>query len=129
MRYAGWVIASILVVGLAGAVVALRSREDNAQFVSRQRALAPVTAVQVERLILTTSDPRPMHAGRARRVRCVSGAHDALGNPWSCVVRYPRPPRVRYRVTVHADRSIYGYSPPEGPQPRGSLTVRGCCVS
>jgi hypothetical protein len=129
MRYGGLLVALVLAVGIAGTVVALHSREENAQFVAQQQALAPVAPTQLERLILTTSDPRPEYSGRARGVRCSSRTPSALGNPWSCVVRYPRLPRVRYRVTVYEDRSIYGSGQPEARPLRGLLTVRGCCVA
>jgi hypothetical protein len=132
MRHPGLLVTLVLAVGVAGAVVALHSREDDAQFVSAQQALAPVGATQLERLILTTSDPRPGYGrppARARAARCLSATRTALGDPWSCVVRYPRLPRVRYRVTVHADRSIYGSGQPEGRPLGGALTVRGCCVA
>jgi hypothetical protein len=136
MRHAGLLVALILAVGIAATVVALHDREDNAQFVSAQQTLAPVGAVQLERLILTTSDPRPgyggpagSHGSRALAAHCVSGVHSALGNPWSCVVRYPRLPRVRYRVTVYANRSIFGAGEPEGAPLGGVLSVRGCCVA
>ncbi|HTB50454.1 MAG TPA: hypothetical protein VK701_05705 [Solirubrobacteraceae bacterium] len=132
MRFGGLLVALILVVGLGGAVIALHSREQNTQFVSQQQALAPVRAGELERLILTTSDPRPGYdhpPARARLARCVSFApRAALGNPWSCVVRYAHPPDVRYRVTVRAEGSIYGSGQPEGAPLRGVLTVRGCCV-
>jgi hypothetical protein len=132
MRHAGLLVALILAVGIAATVVALHDREGNAEFVSSQQALAPVGAVQLQRLILTTSDPRPGYArppARAVAARCVSVTHSALGDPWSCVVRYPRLPRVRYRVTVYADRSIFGSGQPEGAPLKGVLTVRGCCVA
>ncbi len=136
MRHGGLLVALILAVGIAATVLALHGREDNAQFVSAQQALAPVSAVQLERLILTTSDPRPGYGGRegghsprALAVRCESANASALGNPWSCVVRYPRLPRVRYRVSVYADRSIFGAGEPEGASLQGVLTVRGCCVA
>lgn len=136
MRFGWLLVASILAVGLAGTVLALHSREGNAQFVSEQQSLTPVGGAQLERLILTTSDPRPGYGGsrararaRARGARCVSARHSALGNPWSCVVRYPRAPEVRYRVTVFADRAIYGSGQPIGQPLGGVLTVRGCCVA
>jgi hypothetical protein len=132
MRHAGLLVALILAVGIAGTAVALRSREGNTQFVSQQQALTPVGATQLETLILTTSDPRPGYGGRssrARGARCIAGSHTALGDPWSCVVRYPRLPRVRYRVSVYADRSIFGSGQPEGAPLRGVLSVRGCCVA
>jgi hypothetical protein len=129
MRHPGLLVALVLAVGLGGAVLALHSREENTQFVSQQQALAPVGSVQLERLILTTSDPRPGYSGRARGARCSSTSHTALGDPWSCVVHYPRLPRVRYRVVVYADRSIAGSGQPEGRPLGGALTVRGCCVA
>jgi hypothetical protein len=128
MRHPGLLVALVLAVGIAGTAVALKSREGNAQFVAQQQALAPVGAAQLDGLILTTSDPRPGYAGRARGARCSSATRSALGDPWTCVVRYPRLPRVRYRVTVHADRSIYGFGQPEGRSLGAVLTVRGCCV-
>lgn len=130
MRHPGLLVALVLTVGFAGTVVALASREENTEFVSQQQSLTPVGAVQLERLILTTNDPRPGYAGRARRVRCLSGSRSALGNPWSCVVSYPRLPRVRYAVRVYADRSISGSGQPEGVhEVKGILTLRGCCVA
>jgi hypothetical protein len=122
----------VLAVGVAGTVLALHSREGNTQFVSQQQSLAPVGSSQLERLILTTSDPRPGYGGsgaRARRVRCVSASHSTLGNPWSCVVRYPRTPEVHYRVSVHADRSIFGSGHPLGHVHGTVLIVKGCCVA
>jgi hypothetical protein len=131
MRFAWLLVALILVLGLAGTAVALHSREEDSQFVSRQESLAPVGAIQLERLLLTTSDPRPRYGSpptRARGARCHSARHSPLGNPWSCVVRYPGPPRVRYRVVVYADRSIFGSGQPEGSPHRNFLTVKGCCA-
>ncbi len=92
MKHPGLLVALILAVGVAGAVVALKSREGNAQFVAQQQDLLPVNSSALERLILTTSDPRPGYGGRARGVRCASTAGGALRNPWTCVVRYPRLP-------------------------------------
>jgi hypothetical protein len=132
MRFAWVLVALVLAVGIAGTAVALHSREEDSQFVSHQQALVPVGATQLGRLLLTTSDPRPGYgspSARARAARCHSAARTALGNPWSCVVRYPRPPNVRYAVTVYADRSIFGSGQPVGRPLRGVLTVRGCCVA
>jgi hypothetical protein len=129
MRRPGALVALVLAVGISGTVVALESREDNAQFVAQQQALSPVGAGALDALLTMTSDPRPGYGGRARGARCVSAAGSALGDPWTCVVRYPRLPRVRYRVTVRADRSIYGLGQSEGRPLKGGLTVRGCCVA
>jgi hypothetical protein len=128
MRRPGMLVALILAVGIAGTLVALKSHESNAQFVLQQQSLAPVAPAALDALLLTTKDSRPGYSGRARDARCSSPSHSALGNLWTCVVRYPRPPGVRYRVTVHADRSISGSGQPEGRPPGELLTVRGCCV-
>jgi hypothetical protein len=128
MRWSGAFVALVLAVGIAGAVTALRSREGDTQFVARQQDLVPVGPSALERLMVTTSDPRPGYRGPARVARCIAASSTVLGDPWTCTVRYPRLPRVRYRVTVYADRSIFGSGQPEGRRLGGPLTVRGCCV-
>jgi hypothetical protein len=128
MRWPGAFVALVLTVGIAGTAIALNGREGDAQFVARQQDLVPVGPAALERLIVTTSDPRPGYAGHARWAGCSSSDPGALGDPWSCLVRYPRLPRVRYDVTVHADRSIYGSGQPEGRPLGRPLTVSGCCV-
>jgi hypothetical protein len=122
-------VALVLAVGIAGSLVALNNREGNPAFVSAQQNLTPVAPLALDRLLLSTSDPRPHFNGRAQRAICTTAAPSALGNPWSCLVSYPHPPRVRYRVTVHSDRSIQGSGQPEGKPLRGALIVRGCCVA
>lgn len=128
MRWTGALVALVLAVGIAGTAITLRSREGDAQFIARQQDLGPVGAAALERLIVTTSDPRPGYGGHARSARCSSVGTNPPGDAWTCAVRYPRSPRVRYRVTVYADRSIYGSGQPEGRPLGGVLTVRGCCV-
>jgi hypothetical protein len=129
MRFAWLIVAAVLSMGLVGTVVAVHGREAPTQFVSAQQSLAPVGSFQLASLVATTSDPRPGYAGRAKAAHCVAGGSAALGNPWTCVVRYPRLPRVRYRVVVHADLSIFGSGQPQGVPLRGTLTIRGCCVA
>lgn len=129
MRRPGILVALILLVGIAGTVVALKSHESNAEFVLQQQSLVPVAPAALQTLLLTSKDSRPGYSGRAQAAHCSSAAHSALGNPWSCVVRYPRPPSVRFHVTVHADRSISGFGEPiSGPLLHPALTVSGCCV-
>ncbi len=122
-------VALVLAVGLAGSVVALKAREGNPAFVSAQQSLTPVAPAALDRLLLSTSDPRPGYSGHARGAHCSSEVHTALGNPWTCVVAYARPPRVRYVVAVHSDRSIQGSGQPEGGHVGGALVVKGCCVA
>lgn len=128
-----WLLVTlVLAVGLAGTALAMRSHEANTQFVAQQQGLLPVGGAALQELILTTSDPRPGYGGsaaRAQRALCKTANATALGNPWRCVVRYPRLPRIDYRVNVYADRSIYGVGRPEGAVGyRTALTLRGCCV-
>jgi len=130
MRFGGLLVGLVLAVAIAGAALALHAREGNPQFVSSQRALAPVAPAALDALVLTTSDPRPGYAGRARGAHCAPGSASVLGNPWSCMVRYPGPPDLRYRVIVYGDRSIFGLGQPvAGRRYEGQLIVRGCCVA
>jgi len=128
MRRSGAFVALILAVGIAGSVLALAGREADSEFVAAQRDLTPVRAGALQELISTTGDPRPGFSGRARSVRCTTANATALGSPWTCVVRYARPPLVRYTVTVLADRSIEGSGQPEGHPLGRALELSGCCV-
>jgi hypothetical protein len=129
MRRSALIVAVVIAVGAAGTAIALSSREGNTQFTAQQQALLPVSSGAVQRLLLTTSDPRPGHGGRARSVHCTSTSHLTLGNPWTCMVRYPLLPRIRYITTVFADRSIRALGLPEGANGGTKLSVRGCCVA
>ena len=128
MRWTAAFVALVLIVGIAASVIALGGRDANSEFIAQQRALSPVRASALQRLISTTSDPRPGYAGRALGARCSTLGASALGNPWTCVVRYPRAPLVRYSVTVRADRSIVGLGQPQGRALGRALTLSGCCV-
>ncbi len=129
MRRPAALVALVLAIGVAGTAIALAGREGNTQFTAQQQSLLPVSAGALERLMLTTSDPRPGSGGRAKSAHCSSRTHVALGNPWTCVVRYPRLPRVRYDTIVYADRSIRAGGLPEGVVHGTTLSVRGCCVA
>ncbi len=127
MKRPALIVGLVIVVGAAGTVIALKSREANTQFVAQQQGLLPVSAATVQRLLLTTSDPRPGFGGRARHAGCHAMSTTTLGNPWRCLVDYPRKPAVRYQLSVYPNRSIHGSGQPEGV--RGvPLSVNGCCV-
>jgi hypothetical protein len=102
------VVAILLAVGVAGTAIALQSREGNTQFVAQQQGQPAVGATSVEQLLQTTSDPRPGRGGRVRLARCKALRAGVAADGWSCLVRYPRPPRMSYRVVVRGDRSIRG---------------------
>ncbi len=121
----------VVLVGIAGSIVALASRSGDTQFVAQQQDLVPVSTAQLERLLLTTHDPRPLSDhGQARRAVCVPGGSGEFRNPWQCAVTYAAPPAVRYAVIVHSDRSIQGTSVyVVSGRKGGALVVRGCCVA
>ncbi|MGD0455633.1 MAG: hypothetical protein ABSB69_18765 [Solirubrobacteraceae bacterium] len=129
MRRPAVLVSLLLAVGLASTLLAVRSREGDSLLVAQQQDLNPVRPAALQMLLLTTSDPRPGHRGRARDASCVLGGSDALGDPWVCVVRYPRPPGVRYEVVVHGDGSISGSGRPVGTRDGTALTVSGCCLA
>jgi hypothetical protein len=121
-------VGAILVVGVIAAVVVLSNRGSNIGTASGTARLATVSAPQLSRLLLTTSDPRPGSSHKhAAAAHCSALGHTGLRNPWSCHVRYPRSPRfpkplsVDYRIVVTQDGSISGIAP-------GGLTVTGCCI-
>lgn len=115
-----------LLVGAAGAVVALRGRGDQEVFrIEQARSLsgAPVTVVgasSVEAVVALA--PEPVRASRrtpTANVRCRPGGPAPLRNPWSCSVRYRSGTRAHYRVTVQPN----GYYSGEG-----TGIIDGCCV-
>lgn len=131
MRRPGLLIGAIVLVGIAGSIVALVARQSDTQFIAQQQDLVPVSTTALERLLTTTNDPRPLSShGRARSAVCASAGTGEFRNPWSCAVTYPTQPAVRYRVIVHSDRSIQGTSIYRvGARTGGTLVVRGCCVA
>jgi hypothetical protein len=129
MRRGALIPALILIVGVIASVEAIRAHESDTAFVASQEKLSPVSASSLEGLLRDTSDPRPAHHGRVRSARCSTSHPSALGNPWSCAVRYSSPPVIRYVVTVRADRSITGRGEPEGAPLEGALILKGCCVA
>jgi hypothetical protein len=124
VRHPAALVALVVAVGLAGTLIALRGREGNTQLAAGQQSLTPAGAGALERLVLTTSDPRPGHGGRAHSAHCTHAE-----GTWRCLVRYPSPPAIRYRVDVRADGSITGSGRPEGVPGATELTIRGCCVA
>ena len=110
--------------------MALHSREGNAQFVSEQQSSRRWARAQLERLILTTERSHaPVTRAALRGARCISASAQRSGQSMELCGALSAAPDVRYRVTVYADRSIFGSGQPAGRPLRGVLTVRGCCVA
>ena len=121
---AAWAVSAVLLVGIAGTVVALAHRESDTEFVYRQQSLRPLDPGRLERLLLATRDPRPGHHGQlARTVQCHGAGSSVLRNPWTCSLRYVAPGGITLRVVVSPDGSVRGVGA------GGSVTVRGCCVA
>jgi hypothetical protein len=121
-------VGLLLAVAIAASAVVLLDHEGSPLFAAQQQNLHPVSASALQRLILTTRDPRPGAGGRALSARCTAAGTSALGNPWRCVVRYPHPPSLVFALTVRANYSIYGSTRPRRGQAPTPVTVTGCCV-
>lgn len=123
MRRPGLLIAPLLLAGLVGSVVVLKSHEGNAAFVLQQQSLSSVPASLLERFVASAPDPQP---GTARRkglgATCTPAGSGELRNPWSCTVRYPRAHTITYRVTITPQGRV------KGVDRTGQLVVYGCCV-
>lgn len=111
----------VLLIGLAGTVVALHHRSANPQFADGQENVSTVTSVQLENLMLSSRDTRPGHRGdRATSARCTARTTNRM--VWSCRVRYPKG-AVSFRLNVASSGAVTGYAHAAG------LSFHGCCVS
>jgi hypothetical protein len=113
-------VGSVLAAGLAGTLVALSSRDADAQFIQDQRHPPELRASDVERVVHTAPDPQ---TGRGSGVsaECVRGSRKPLGNPWDCVVRFKSGKRVRIVVRVLEDGTYSG-------RYEGGGGASGCCI-
>lgn len=116
------VLVAALVTGLAGAVVGLGARNGDAQFLHDQLQPPNLRAVDVERVVQTAPDPRT-GSGEGDAATCKRGADTPLGNPWSCVIRYPSGRRARLGVRVLADGSYEGRF-----RDVAGAGASGCCI-
>ncbi len=120
------VIWAILLLGAAGAFVAIEGRGSEDAFKSLQSSsltLVPSgllsgasVAVEVARA------PEPVAAGHrtpAERADCEPKGSGTLRNPWVCTVRYRSGREAHYLVEVQPDGSYSGV---------GSGFINGCCI-
>ena len=128
MRSATVVVAAVLLVGLAGAIVAWSDRGPNGGFVRAQKDLGDVNPGQLAAIMATTRDPRRGSGeARARTATCVPHGRGALQNPWSCAVRYapsrhyPTRPVVTYRIIIASTGAVTGVT-------AGGIKIDTCCV-
>jgi hypothetical protein len=114
------VIGSAVVAGLAGTTVALGARGGDAQFLQDQRHPPALRPGDVERVVRSAPDPT-VGSGEGDSAICKRGSSTPLGNPWSCVVRYPSGRSVRLRVRVDNDGTYTG-------RYAGGGGAQGCCI-
>ena len=115
-------VGAAVTAGLAGTAVALAGRGADAQFLQDQRHPPNLRPADVERVVRTAPDPIS-GKGKGLAATCRRGGSGPLGNPWSCVVRYPSGKRVRVAVRVQADGTYDG----RYIGVKGAATT-GCCI-
>jgi hypothetical protein len=125
-RLAALIVWGAVLFGVAGTVLALRSRGSEEVFRYEQtRSLAftpsPVlSGAHVAAVVARAPEPvAPAKRTRPARVRCRPGGGGTLRNPWSCTTRYRSGKRAHYRVLVQPDGHYTGV---------GTGIITGCCV-
>jgi hypothetical protein len=116
------VVGAAVTAGLAGTAVALGSRGADAQFLQDQRHPPNLRPADVERVVRTAPDPAT-GKGRGVAATCKRRGSGQLGNPWSCVVRFPSGKRYRLNVRVQQD----GYYDGAYVGVKGAAAT-GCCI-
>jgi hypothetical protein len=115
-------IGAVLAAGVIGATVSLSGRNADAQFLQDQRHPPALQAAAVERVVKTAPDPKS-GKGSGSSATCTRRGSGTLGNPWSCIVRFPSGKRARLRVVVQKDGSYDGtYVGVRG------AAASGCCI-
>lgn len=125
-RLAVVIVWGAVLLGVAGAVVALRSRGGEEVFKYEQSGSLASTASPVlsaaRVAALVAEAPEPVAAARRTppaRVRCRAAGGGTLRNPWSCTIVYRSGTRAHYRVVVQPDGHYTGV---------GTGIITGCCV-
>ncbi|HEY2631546.1 MAG TPA: hypothetical protein VGI26_04125 [Solirubrobacteraceae bacterium] len=120
------VVCSLVLVGIAGAGVAVFGRGGEESFryeQSRALALNPATVLSarhVEAFVAKAPEPvAPAQRTSPMLVRCRPGGGAVLRNPWSCTIRYRSGKLAAYRVTVQPNGFYRGVGPG---------IIEGCCV-
>jgi hypothetical protein len=125
-RLTALIVWAVILVGIAGGAVALRSRGAQEVFEAEQSGaltVKPATVVRaadVAAVVAQAPEPAPAaERTRPAEVRCRPGAAATLRNPWSCTIRYRSGTHAHYRVTVQPDGHYSGV---------GTGIISGCCV-
>jgi hypothetical protein len=112
MRLAPLLLVPVLVVGLAGAVVAVASHESDTAFLYKQEHPTTLEPQQMENAVVKAPDPVPgANRAAARDATCKPGSKPPNRNPWVCTVRYQSGNTIRYRIEVALDGNFHGVDP------------------
>jgi hypothetical protein len=114
------VAGAVVAAGLAGATAAIGGRNADPQFLRDQRFPPPLRGTDVARVVKSAPDPAT-GKGSGSAATCKPGSGRPLGNPWSCVVRYPSDKQVAIRVRVLEDGTYTG-------RYAGGGGATGCCI-
>jgi hypothetical protein len=108
VRRALVLIVPLVVVGLAGAVVAFASRDSDVAFLYHQEHPLTIEPTQLEALVKRAPDPEPTdHGATAVRSQCRPG-RGPRRNPWVCRVAYSSGRHIRYRIVIRPDGAYRG---------------------
>jgi hypothetical protein len=115
-------VLPLVLVGVAGGVVAVSAREGNPAFVYRQQHAVSIEASEVVAAVKTAHEPVPGGNGSsAIMAKCTPGSTGPRRNPWHCRVRYASGHVVGYDLVIAPDGSWRGQSR------TGLRRVVGCC--
>ena len=126
-RLAALIVWGAVLLGIAGTVVALRSRGGEEAFryeQTRSLALTPALVLSADRVAAFVAEaPEPVSVARRTRpaqTRCRPQGGGTLRNPWACSILYRSGTRAHYRVTIQPDGRYTGV---------GTGIISGCCVA
>jgi len=120
MRLTALLVIAVVVVGVAGAVVAVASRESDTAFLYRQEHPTTLEPQQMESAVVKAPDPVPGgNRAAARDATCKPGSKPPNRNPWVCTVHYQSGNTVRYRIVVTLNGTF------QGTDPTGQYVVSG----
>lgn len=124
MRRGLLIVIPVVVIGVVAALVSIKDREADAQFILRQQHPVTVEPREVEIIVAKAHEPvAGGHGAASTSARCRPGSSGERGNPWSCTVHYASGDTFVYAIQVKPDGSL------SGSDPTGQRVIEGCCVA